>query len=93
MIASAARSRWMKTASRALAAIPIVAIAGPALATINAATRAQLKYLDHPLEGKECSSCLEFIPGMTEADLGGCKKIPQDDEIVPSGYCTLWNTM
>jgi hypothetical protein len=93
MITSAARRRWIKAASLALAAIPIVAITGRALATFNAATRAQLKYQDHPLEGKSCSACLEFIPGKTEADLGGCKKIPDDNEISPNGYCTLWNTM
>jgi hypothetical protein len=55
--------------------------------------RVQLKYQDQPLEGRSCSACLEFIPGKTEADPGGCKKIPEDSEISPNGYCTLWNTM
>lgn len=93
MNVSASRRRWMKTASMALAAIPILVITDRALANANAATRAQLKYQDHPLEGKSCATCLEFIPGKTEADLGGCKKIPEDNEISPNGYCTLWNTM
>lgn len=76
-----------------LAAIPIVAISGRTFANVNTSTRAQVKYQDQPLEGKSCSACLEFIPGKTETDLGGCKKIPEDSEISPNGYCTLWNTM
>jgi hypothetical protein len=93
MIINTSRRRWIKTTSLTLAAIPIIAISDRALANVNAATRAQLKYQDHPLEGKTCATCLEFIPGKTEADLGSCKKIPDDNEISPNGYCTLWNTM
>jgi hypothetical protein len=93
MITKTSRRRWLKTTSLTLVAIPIIAISARALANVNAATRAQLKYQGHPLEGKSCATCLEFIPANAVADLGGCKKIPDDSEISPNGYCTLWNTM
>jgi hypothetical protein len=59
-------------------------------AAANASVREQLKYQGHPKNDMSCSSCLEFIPGQT---LGGCKLIPGDDEISPSGYCTKWNSI
>jgi hypothetical protein len=77
----------------ALAAIPLATITGKSFANVNAVTRIQVKYQDQPLDGKSCAACLEFIPGKSETDLGGCKKIPEDSEISPNGYCTLWNTM
>lgn len=87
------RRRLLKTASVALASIPLVAVTGQAIAKTNAMMRTQLKYQDTPLGDKSCASCLEFIPGKTPTDLGGCKQIPWDDEIAPTGYCVLWNTM
>lgn len=55
--------------------------------------RAELQYQNVPKDNMNCSTCLEFIPGKTDKDLGKCKVIPEDDEISPNGYCTKWNTM
>ena len=83
----------MKTTAVALASIPILAGIRHAAARTNDMMRAQLKYQDTPLEGKSCTTCLEFVPGKTPTDKGSCKQIPWDDEIAPTGYCVLWNTM
>ncbi len=82
-----------RTFLKALAAIPMAVITREARATVNPALRAQYKYQDFPKDDMSCSTCLEFIPGKTEKDRGGCKVIPGDDEISPHGYCTKWNTM
>ena len=87
------RRQMLGLAGRALAAIPLVAIAPRAGAAVNAAARAQLKYQDHPSGNMSCASCLEFLPGKTPTGPGGCRKIPGDDEISPNGYCTAWNTL
>ncbi|NNM80263.1 MAG: twin-arginine translocation signal domain-containing protein [Gallionella sp.] len=86
------RRRFLQTASVALALIPLVVIR-PARANTNAPARAQLKYQNTPNNEMSCASCLEFIPGKSAKDLGGCKVIPDDDEIAPNAYCTSWNTM
>ena len=86
------RRRFLQTASVALALIPLVVIR-PARANTNASVRAQLKYQNTPNNEMSCASCLEFIPGKSAKDLGGCKVIPDDDEIAPNAYCTSWNTM
>jgi len=87
------RRRWLKTTAVAIACVPLASFAGRAKANTNAAKRAEVKYQAVPVDGKECSSCLEFVPGKGEKDLGGCKLIPGDTEISPNGYCVLWNTM
>jgi hypothetical protein len=87
------RRKFVKSTSVAIALFPIASIIGPARASVNTAMRAQVKYQDTPLDGKSCASCLEFIPGKNEKDLGGCKRIPGDDEISSNAYCNLWNTM
>lgn len=87
------RRKFFKTASIALALIPLVAISRRATANTNTAVRAKLKYQNTPKDNMSCTTCLEFIPGKTEKDLGGCKVIPGDDEISPDGYCTSWNSM
>jgi len=73
--------------------MPIAFFTRQAKASTNAELRSQFKYKNTPEDGKNCSTCLEFIPGKSEADLGGCKRIPGDDEIAPDGYCILWNTL
>jgi hypothetical protein len=87
------RRKLLKTASVAFALLPIFALTKPVRAMTNAEVRGQLKYQNTPKENMSCASCLEFIPGKTGKDLGGCKVIPGDDEISPNGYCTRWNTM
>lgn len=93
MCTNLTRRKLLKTAGIALALIPIVGISRQAMANTNTAVRAKLKYQNTPKDNMNCSSCLEFVPGKTEKDLGGCKVIPGDDEISPEGYCTSWNSM
>ena len=33
---------------------------------------------------------MQFVPGPSEKDLGGCKIMLGDTEISPQGYCTAW---
>ena len=74
-------------------ALPLGLLAPPARAQTNPSTRAQLHYQDTPMKDQACLACLEFVPGKSEADRGGCKVIPGDDEIAPTGWCTGWNTL
>jgi hypothetical protein len=88
---STSRRRFLKLGTTALAMIPILAASRDALAAKNAAMRAALKYQDKPgPDGKDCSACMQFIPGKTPTAMGGCKLYPGDTEISPKGYCTAW---
>ncbi len=87
------RRIWMKHASVTLALLPSFFFSRQASAKRNVELRAKFKYQSTPLESMSCTSCLEFIPGKTDKDLGGCKILPDDDEIEPNGYCIRWNTM
>lgn len=88
---NASRRRFLKLGGGALAMIPILAASPDALAAKNDAMRTALKYQDHPgPENKDCSNCLQFIPGKSPTALGGCKLYPGDTEISPKGYCTAW---
>ena len=85
------RRQFLKLGSVALAAIPILGASDNAFAAKNAAMRTALKYQDHPgPDGKDCSGCMQFIPGKSPTALGGCKLYPGDTEISPKGYCTAW---
>lgn len=92
MSTNLSRRKFLQTASVALALIPLV-VTRSACANTNTPVRARLKYQDTPNNDMSCASCLEFIPGKTDKDLGGCRVIPGDDEIAPNSYCTSWNTM
>jgi hypothetical protein len=83
----------MKNASVTIALMPIFLLSRQASAKTNIVLRAEFKYQSTPLDNMNCTACLEFIPGKTAKDLGGCKVLPGDDEIEPNGYCTRWNTM
>lgn len=87
------RRLWLRRVSLALAAIPVVALSANAQAKTNPALRAELKYQDTPKDGKACDGCVEWIAGPTQKDLGQCKKIPDDDEISPDGYCDVWKSL
>jgi len=87
------RRKMLKIASVSLALIPLATITRQARANTNTALRAQLKYQNTPKDDMICATCLEFVPGKSVKDLGGCKVIPGDDEISPNGYCISWNTM
>jgi hypothetical protein len=93
MSANLNRRKWVMQASVSLALLPVFLFSRTAGAKTNPALRAEFKYQSTPRENMNCTSCLEFIPGKTDKDLGGCKVLPGDDEIEPNGYCTRWNTM
>ncbi|RTL34264.1 MAG: hypothetical protein EKK49_08970 [Rhodocyclaceae bacterium] len=93
MSANLTRRRFIRLSVACATCVPLVSLTGEATAATNQTLRAQYKYQDSPLDGKNCTSCLEFIPGSSATAPGRCKLIPGDDEISPNGYCTLWNTM
>ncbi|HEX9389891.1 MAG TPA: high-potential iron-sulfur protein [Usitatibacteraceae bacterium] len=76
----------------ALASIPLIAVTGNAHAE-KSASRTALQYQDKPKEGKQCSDCLQFVPGKTPKDKGGCKIMPGDTEIAPTGWCAAFVAM
>lgn len=84
------RRQMLKMAGAAIAMIPVVAVTRDALAATNAQMRTAMKYQDKPNAEKSCSSCMQFVPGKTAKDLGGCKIFPGDTEISPQGYCLGW---
>jgi len=84
------RRRFLKVAGAALAAIPVLVVVGRADAATNANMRAALKYQSKPEGDKSCANCMQFVPGGTPKDLGGCKILPGDTEVSPQGYCTGW---
>jgi hypothetical protein len=84
------RRQFLKVGGAALAMIPVLAVSGKAMATTNAAMRASMKYQDKPNGDKSCAGCMQFVPGKTAKDLGGCKIFAGDTEISPKGYCVAW---
>jgi hypothetical protein len=84
------RRQFLKIGGAAIAMIPVVAMSGKVMASTNAAMRASMKYQDKPNGDKHCATCMQFVPGKTAKDLGGCKIFPGDTEISPNGYCVAW---
>ena len=84
------RRQFLKIGGAAIAMIPVVAVSGNVMASTNAAMRASMKYQNKPNGDKQCATCMQFIPGKTPKDLGGCKIFPGDTEISPKGYCVAW---
>jgi hypothetical protein len=84
------RRQFLKIGGAALAMIPVMAISGRAYAATNAGLRTALKYQGKPEGDKSCATCMQFVPGKTPKDLGGCKIMAGDTEIAPQGYCTAW---
>jgi hypothetical protein len=84
------RRRFLKMGSAALAMIPVMAASGRTEAASNAALRSSLKYQGKPEGDKNCANCMQFVPGATAKDLGGCRIMPGDTEISPQGYCIAW---
>ena len=88
---TSARRKFIKLGSAAIASIPVLVFADKAAAATNAALRAAMKYQDKPgPDGKACAGCLQFVPGKTATDLGGCKLFAGDTEVSPKGYCVAW---
>jgi len=84
------RRQFLKIGGAAIAMIPVVAMSGNALATVNAAMRTSMKYQDKPNGANHCANCMHFVPGKTAKALGGCQIFPGDTEISPNGYCVAW---
>jgi len=84
------RRQFLKIGGIALAMIPVMVVSGRADAATNAALRTSLKYQGKPEGDKSCAKCMQFVPGASAKDLGGCKIIPGDTEISPQGYCIAW---
>jgi len=85
------RRQFIKIGGTAIASIPLLALAGKAAAATNAGLRTAMKYQDKPgPDNKQCSGCVQFVPGKTAADLGGCKLFAGDTEVSPKGYCVAW---
>lgn len=79
------RRNMIKLGAAALAMIPVVALAAK-----NDAMRTSMKYKDTPEGDKNCAGCIQFVPGKSATDLGGCKIFPGDTEVAPKGYCAAW---
>jgi len=79
------RRNMLKLGGMALAMIPVVAFAAK-----NEPLRKAMKYQEKPEGDKKCSTCMQFVPGKTASDLGGCKVFAGDTEISPNGYCSAW---
>ena len=73
-----------------LGGIAVVTMPLAALAAKNEPLRKAMKYQEKPEGDKKCSNCLQFVPGKSAKDLGGCKLFAGDTEINPEGYCTAW---
>ena len=85
-----ARRQILKFGGAALALIPVVVLSGRTQAATNAAMRSSFKYQDKPEGDKACRGCVQFVPGKSDKELGGCKIFPGDTEISPHGYCQAW---
>ena len=77
--------------SRRSMLISSVALAGAACAGLVStrqafaqakASKAAMKYQDHPNGDRKCSGCLQFVAP------NGCKVV--DGDISPNGYCIAW---
>lgn len=86
-----ARRIWLRLAAGATLAAPLAALTSQVVAAPNTALRQALKYQDKPNAGAQCSTCIHFVPGKTPKDNGGCKVIPGDTEISPTGWCLTYS--
>jgi len=47
-----------------------------------------MQYQEKPNGNKQCSNCLQFVPGKKPKDNGSCKIV--DGSISPNAYCIAW---
>jgi len=93
MTANLTRRKLCQSAGVALMMLPVITVCTDASAKTNLSMREKLKYQSQPKEGMSCAACLEYLPGSSDQSVGGCKVIPEDDEISARAYCVAWNTM
>lgn len=82
---NASRRSLLKLGGLAIAVLPVAALAAK-----NEGMRTSMKYKDTPEGDKQCDNCVQWVPGKTPKDLGGCKLFPNDNEVAPKGYCVAW---
>lgn len=87
---SSDRRRLMAVAAAGLVTGVAVTWSGQGRAATNAGLRSALKYQDTPKDGNQCTTCTHWVAGKTPKDKGGCKIIPGDTEISPTGWCSGW---
>jgi hypothetical protein len=52
--------------------------------------KATVQYVDDgKMPGKDCDDCIQFLPGKTAKDLGGCKIV--EGAINPHGHCLAFS--
>lgn len=84
------RRKFLKNGAIVLAMIPVNFVSRRADSATNTSLRTSFKYQGKPEGDKSCANCIQFMPGTSTKDLGGCKVIPGDTEISPQGYCIAW---
>jgi len=84
------RRRLLAAGATGLVAGVAVIWSGPGRAATNAALRQALKYQDGRKGDQQCTNCTHWVAGKTPKDPGGCRIIPGDTEISPTGWCSGW---
>jgi hypothetical protein len=69
------------------ATVPGLVTSMPAFGQAKAA-KAATQYQEKPNGNKQCSNCLQFVPGQKPKDNGTCKVV--EGSISPNGYCIVW---
>lgn len=84
------RRRLLAAGAATLATGAAITWGGNAEAATNAGLRTALKYQDGPKDGLRCDGCSHWVAGKSPKDRGGCRIIPGDTEISPTGWCSGW---
>ncbi|HKK14865.1 MAG TPA: high-potential iron-sulfur protein [Gammaproteobacteria bacterium] len=89
-------SDFEKKVSRRSVLKGVAALAGATIGSTllvgNAAANAPksaMQYQDHPKNGEECSTCIQYIPGSSPDAMGACKLLK--GSISPHGYCLAYS--
>lgn len=69
------------------ALLAATAMVRPARAQAKA-SKAVMKYQDHPNGDAQCSGCLQFEPGKAPTAMGTCKVV--EGPISPKGWCIAY---
>ncbi len=76
--------------SALLASIAVVTATGVMTReAVAGVPKAAMQYQDTPKDGKDCSKCIQFIPGASAKADGKCKIV--DGAISPHGYCNAFS--
>jgi len=77
------RRQFLKIGGAAIAMIPVVAMSGNALATVNAAMRTSMKYQDKPNGANHCANCMHFVRAKRPRRLAAAKSSPVTPRFLP----------